>query len=85
MNKGNQPNKGVFFKNEKKASEASPDYSGSFNLNGAEYSLAGWQKMSKSGISYISLAIRPFTAKPPQKKEPVSGANSEEIFPDVPF
>jgi hypothetical protein len=36
-----------------------PNYSGSVNIDGQQYQLAGWRKISKAGKEYISLNIRP--------------------------
>lgn len=60
-------NRGSLFKNTKKT-EADPDYSGSVNIDGAEYRLTGWIKVSKTkGTKFLSLSVRPKELKPAAK------------------
>jgi hypothetical protein len=49
-------NRGVLFKNEEKLSENSPDYTGSLNVDGKLFRLAGWIKVGReSGKKFLSL------------------------------
>ena len=43
MNKQRQ-NSGVLFKNDRKESDKYPDYKGTIDVNGTEYSLSAWVK-----------------------------------------
>jgi hypothetical protein len=52
-------NKGALFSNkERKKSDSDADYSGTINVNGDEFWLNGWAKVSKKGVKYLSLSIR---------------------------
>jgi hypothetical protein len=84
-------NTGLLAKNEKKAAEMHPDYTGSINVGGTEYWLSAWLKTGKdggklAGQKYFSLSVRPKdglrAATPTKKPDPV-----EEKFvdDDVPF
>ena len=60
-------NRGALYKNDKKGNEKRPDFTGKINVNGQDFDLSGWMKVSKSGNKYMSLSVRePFkkTAKP---------------------
>jgi hypothetical protein len=71
-------NRGVLFKENAKKKESDPDYSGTINIQGADYSLKGWLKTAtKSGKKFLSLSVRP-------KQQP--GASADRPFDDsVPF
>ena len=47
---------GSLFKNDKKSKETDADYNGSARLNGTDYSINGWKKQAKSGVSYLKLS-----------------------------
>ena len=53
-------NRGALFSNkERKKSDGDADYSGTINVNGDEFWLNGWAKVSKkTGVKYLSLSIR---------------------------
>ena len=57
-------NRGVLFQEQDKKTDKSPDYIGSLDVNGKEYRLAGWKRLSKSGKPFLSLSI-----SEPQKKQ----------------
>lgn len=51
-------NTGVLFENEKKKSDKHPDFQGSYtDGEGREFWVSGWEKESRSGQYYISLAF----------------------------
>ncbi len=53
-------NRGALFKEEKKKAETDPDYSGTVNVNGADFWLKGWIKTAtKSGKKFLSLSVQP--------------------------
>ena len=58
-------NTGALFKNEKK-SDKHPDYRGSINVNGIDYWLSSWLKISKSGEKFMSLSVQPKEAQAPK-------------------
>jgi hypothetical protein len=67
-------NRGSLFNNQvTKKSDTDPDYSGSININGAEFWLKGWIKTSKTkGTKFLSLSVRPKTDR----------ANTDKPFND---
>ena len=56
-------NRGSLFSNkDKKVKDTDPDFTGSINVNGAEFRLNGWRKTAKKiGQSFLSLSVRPKT------------------------
>lgn len=59
--------RGVLFQNDK-VKDTQPDYKGSCEIDGRQYWLSGWKKLSKDGKSFLSLAI--------QEKEVVADTQS---------
>jgi uncharacterized protein (DUF736 family) len=49
--------RGVLFQNDK-AKDTQPDYKGSCEIDGKEYWLSGWKKLSKDNKPFLSLAIQ---------------------------
>lgn len=76
-------NTGALFKAKERATEKHPEYTGSINIEGREYWLAGWVKESKSGQKFFSLAVKPKDAKPAPKPEPAR--HFDDIKDDLPF
>ncbi len=56
-------NSGALFKNDRKETEKHPDMRGSLNVEGVDYWVSCWFKVSKKGNKFMSLAL--------QKKEDV--------------
>lgn len=54
---------GALFRNTRKSSENSPDYTGSALIGGVEHRIAGWLKEGKSG-KFLSLSIAPDSDRP---------------------
>jgi len=52
-------NRGVLFRDDKKAKPEDRDYSGSINIGGTEFWLSGWIKTSKKGSKFLSLSVKP--------------------------
>lgn len=50
-------NRGVLFHENAKESEKHPDYTGTINVGGTEYRLAGWKKIGKSSQPFLSLSV----------------------------
>ena len=59
MSQYDNTNSGALFKNNKMTSDKSPNMTGPLNIEGKEYRLAGWTKVSKAGDEYISLSVEP--------------------------
>lgn len=53
-------NKGVLFVNNKKTSERHPDYTGEIYVGDKKMRIAAWEKKSKKGSTFLSLAISEF-------------------------
>jgi hypothetical protein len=66
-------NKAVIFKNTKKEKDTHPDYQGTINVEGKEFSISLWVKEGKNG-KFFSGAI-----KEPYKKEPELKSFSEKF------
>src|SRR5262249_60893968 len=77
-------NRGALFRNEEKDpnDEKDRDYAGVINIEGAEYWLSGWVRVSKNGRKYLSLSLKPKQEKPAEseKKSP-----AEDFGDDIPF
>lgn len=58
-----ETNRGVFFLNDDKKTEKSPDYSGKINVRGEEFKISGWKKTSGSGKRFISISVTPAEAQ----------------------
>lgn len=67
MEKYDDTNRGVLFKNDKGDNPNRPDYTGKINVGGTEYRLSAWIKDSQSGKKFMSLAVSEIE----QKAEPV--------------
>jgi len=46
-------NRGSLFKNDRKDDAKFPDYKGSLNVDGVEYWLSAWLKVSKDGAKFL--------------------------------
>ena len=90
-------NRGSLFKNDKKLEDKHPDMNGTINIDGTEYWISGWKKVSKAGSGFISLSVRPKqerqSSAPTRKtsdqawideyeKAPMKGKQSEKDFLD---
>lgn len=51
-------NTGALFFEQDKDSDRHPDYKGSVNVNGKEYWISAWDKVSKKGTNFISLSVK---------------------------
>jgi len=76
-------NSGAIFKNDRKEDDKQPDYTGSINVDGEDYWLAGWVKTAgpsakNPGKKFLSLAVT-------QKDPPSAPRTDEEIDDDIPF
>jgi hypothetical protein len=53
-------NRGALFNDaENKAKDEDRDYAGTLNVDGREFWLSGWVKVSKKGTKYLSLSVKP--------------------------
>ena len=51
-------NTGALFKNDKQK-DTQPDYRGSLNVDGTDYWISSWLKVSKDGKKFMSLSVSP--------------------------
>jgi hypothetical protein len=70
MTEYSNENRGSLFKNDKKEEEKHPDMNGSINIEGVEYWISGWKKVSKAGSGFISLSVRPKQEQTRQSSQP---------------
>ncbi len=77
-------NRGVLFsERDRKTKDNDRDYSGSINIEGTEYWLSAWIKVSKkTGGKFLSLSVKPKVEKPAEseKKSP-----AEDLDDEIPF
>jgi len=56
-------NSGALFVNERKEKDTHPDFTGRINIEGKDYWLSSWMKVSKAGKKFMSLAVNPVEPK----------------------
>ena len=71
-------NRGSLFKNDKKETDKHPDMNGSINIEGVEYWISGWKKVSKAGSGFISLSVRPKQEQTRQSSQPTKKAKEDD-------
>lgn len=79
MEKYDNTNKGGLFKNDRKEKDTHPDLGGSLNVEGKEYFLNAWKKVSKSGDPYYSISIKL------KDKQPEQSPRASEEKDEIPF
>ena len=77
-------NRGSSFKNDKKTEDKHPDLSGSINIEGVEYWLSSWKKVSKAGTPFWSHSVRPKQETTRQSSQPTAKAKADP-FLDLDF
>ena len=83
MTQYDNTNRGSLFKNDKKTEEKHPDLSGSVNIEGVEYWISGWSKVSKGGQKFISLSVRQKQEQTRQSSQPTRATKKEDE--DIPW
>lgn len=73
-------NKVVIFKNNKKEKETHPDYTGTVNVEGKDYSVSLWIKEGKSGKFFAGNIQEPY-----KKMENFSDKVNKKNDLDIPF
>jgi uncharacterized protein (DUF736 family) len=73
-------NRGSLFKNDRKDDAKFPDYKGSLNVDGVEYWLSAWIKVSKDGAKFMSLSIKNKSDNAPAKPKKAEFDDSEIPF-----
>ena len=77
-------NRGSLFKNDKKTEEKHPDLSGSINIEGVEYWISSWKKVSKAGTPFFSLSVRQKQETSRQSSQPTVTKKTVD-FDDLDF
>ena len=54
----NKPGQGVMFPNDQQGNPNRPAWRGSINIDGKEWEISAWNKVSQRGATYISLEAR---------------------------
>lgn len=83
-------NRGKLFKNTNKSKPSQPDFSGPIDVEGAEWTIAGWiatdddgaKRTDKNGNTFINISIGPKTVADGSPKSDKSPAPSDD---DLPF
>lgn len=83
MTQYDNTNRGSLFKNDKKTEEKHPDLSGSINIEGTEYWISGWSKVSKGGQKFLSLSVRQKQEQTRQSSQPTRATKTEDE--DIPW
>lgn len=77
---------GRLFKNEKKAKDTHPDYTGSAVIGGVEHFMDAWIKRSESGRTWMSFSFKAKHEHPPQPTAPPARkAPTQPTDDDIPF
>lgn len=76
-------NRGSLFKNDRKDDAKFPDYKGSINVEGVDYWLSAWIKVSKDGNKFMSLSIKNKNAD--ASLQPKKKVKQEEFDDSMPF
>lgn len=84
MTQYDNTNRGVLFKNDRKAKDTHPDYTGSLNVDGVEHFLDAWIKDGKNG-KFMSVSIKrkdKQAAPAPRAPAPVQRGGGHSSFAD---
>jgi hypothetical protein len=74
-------NRGALFRNTRKEQDSHPDHTGNINVDGREFWLSAWIKVSKDGKKFFSLQIKPKDGAPAK----AATANNADMDYDIPF
>lgn len=83
-------NSGSLFKNKRKEQENHPDSTGTVMVEGVEYFINGWTKVTKDGEKWVSLSFKrkdKQSEKAPDKQSTTTrgGPRWDEVDSDLPF
>jgi hypothetical protein len=78
-------NRGAMFKNDRKEKETHPDLKGSINIDGKEFWLSGWSKVTSKGDKMLSLSVTPKEAQGKAMPAQAKSAPAPELDDDMPF
>lgn len=77
----NKPNTGALFTKKQRKTEKQPNFEGNINVNGKDWDIAAWIKVSKTGDKYLSLKIE----EPQNKAKPQQAEPAVDDYSDMPF
>lgn len=81
MTEYDNTNTGMLFKNRDRDNDRQPEYTGRVNVNGTDYWLSAWVKVSKkSGEKFFSIAIKEKDPAPAK-----SASVREDLNDEIPF
>lgn len=72
-------NSGALFRNKERRTDKHPSHTGTIDVDGVSYRLAGWANVSKSGVSYLSIKLTR------ADDQPKSGVAKGKSIPDPVF
>lgn len=76
-----QGNTGILFNNRNsKTSDKAPDVTGSLQIEGVEYRIAGWDRKSPDGKAYLRLVATPKQQGQPTQQQGQQAQNSGAPF-----
>ena len=83
-------NSGALFRNDKRATEQHPDYTGNITIEGKEYYLSAWvNESARTGQKYFALKATPKAANAPATTtapaQPRPGVVVADPIDDLPF
>ena len=85
----NKNNSGALFRNDKKATEQHPDYTGNITIEGKEYYLSAWvNESARTGQKYFAIKATPKAATAPATTAPAQprpGVVVADPIDDLPF
>jgi len=79
MKQYDNTNRGVLFKNNRKAKDSQPDYTGKINVDGVDKEISAWIKSGAKG-DFLSLSVKEPYQKPDQS-QPVRHEFDDELPP----
>lgn len=85
MSQYDETNRGTLFKNDRKEKDNHPDYKGQINVDGTEYWLSSWIKVSKTGTKFMSLSVQPKDSAPAKKPAKQQDSGFDDVDSDLPF
>ena len=79
-------NSGSLFQNDRKQNNNHPDYTGKVNVDGVEYYISGWKKLTKNNQPRLSLSFKPVNeASRPVQSNNVQNNSGQFQSDDIPF
>jgi uncharacterized protein (DUF736 family) len=79
MTQYDDTNRGVLFVQKDKKTEQHPDFTGKLDVEGKEYRIAGWKRVSKNGANFLSISIE----EPRQPEDAPATDSTDEDDGDV--